>query len=176
MFPTAFSGLFTPFESYTDSFENYRDSDDELIEVHPFLNELLPKLLESKKDKLCNDSDAVYHYRKRAALDSTVEILAEWSLEESEFSAETARAERLFEAYEYYEGYDGYYTYTAFERGGYRCLVRYSERGTPPFEKAEGDYSYYIFAYNEELGKVRYIYNYSGENGYVQPFFVDLEW
>lgn len=174
--PTMVSGLFTPFESYTDSFCNYRVSENELIEAHPFLNELFPKLRTSETDILENDPNAVYHYRRRATLDYTTEIMAEWKLDNEKFTEEVERIGRLFDAFEYYEGDDAYYTYTTVERGGYKCLIRYYGNGTVPFEVGETDYAYYIFAYNEETKKVRYIYNYSGENGFIKPFIIDLDW
>ena len=52
------------------------------------------------------------------------------------------------------------------------CLVLCS--GSPPFEAATGDYTYYIFAYNERNQSVRYIYSYSEVGG--QPYYLSLEW
>ena len=47
-------------------------------------------------------------------------------------------------------------------------------RRSPPFEAATGDYTYYIFAYDERNQTVRYIYAYSEVGG--QPYYLTLEW
>ncbi|MBQ2942578.1 MAG: MerR family transcriptional regulator [Clostridia bacterium] len=174
--PNIIVGIATPFESYTDSFDNYRKTDENIIHAHSFLNLLLPTDSTARKNSMADNSDAVYHYRHMAILESTTEILVEWNLEEKEFAEEVKRVELLFDSFHNYEGEESYYTYTIVEKGDYVCLIRYHDEGTAPFEKTEKHYHFFIFAYDETSKRVRYIYNYSGESGAIQPFYIDLDW
>ncbi|MBP3412225.1 MAG: hypothetical protein J6K89_03105 [Oscillospiraceae bacterium] len=61
------------------------------------------------------------------------------------------------------------------ERGSYTCLI-YLPHSPPPFEEVNCSYTYYIFAYDEETLRVRYILCDSLENGEDQPYYLSLPW
>ena len=137
---------------------------------------LLPTSSTARKNSRADNSNAVYHYRQRALFDTTTEILVEWNLEEDEFSKEVERVERLFESFYNYEGEESYYIYDTVEKGNYKCFLRYYTEEAKVFENGHEDYKVFIFAYDETAKNVRYIYNYSGENGAIQPFYIGLDW
>lgn len=174
--PNVVMGIGTPIESYTENFDNYRETDGDIIGAHPFLDMLLPTSSTARKYSREDNSNAVYHYRQRAIFDTTTEILVEWTLENDEFSKEVERVERLFESFYSYEGEESYYIYDTVEKGNYKCFVRYYTEGARVFESGHEDYKVFIFAYDETAKSVRYIYNYSGNNGAFQPFYLDLDW
>ena len=63
------------------------------------------------------------------------------------------------------------------QKGPYICLIiYYVPFGGKPFERAVHDYTYYIFAYDEQNLRVRYIYCDSEDDGYDQPYYLSLDW
>ena len=111
--------------------------------------------------------DAHYYYRFIQGFDSTYDIYAEWPLPEADFHAEVERVKSVFEEH---VGTD----YITLTKGSYTCLITYM--GDPPFEEVTNSYSYYIFAYDAQNLRVRYIHCYSLENGYDQPYYLTLDW
>lgn len=124
--------------------------------------------------------NAVYYYRSRAAFDYTTDVYAEWSLEKEDFEKEVARVRKVFEMHSEYEEFteDSYYTYEEIRYGNYTCLFRYNvfEEGDKPFGKVSSDYIFYIFAYDDQSLRVRYISCSSQENGAEQPYYLELNW
>lgn len=109
--------------------------------------------------------DARYYYRYFRGMDYTYDIYAEWPLEKAEFDKEVERVKAL---------YDTLSAYEIIEKENYTCYVLYE--GAKPFQKATDNYSYYIFAYDADNLRVRYIYCDSLENGADQPYYLELEW
>lgn len=119
--------------------------------------------------------DAHYYYYFYQGLDYTYDIYAEWPLEKEDFDKEVARVKALFdENAPKKENRSDYHNYVITTKGSYECLIIYY--GDKPFEKATDNYTYYIFAYDEENLKVRYIYCDSLENGVDQPYYLSLDW
>lgn len=120
--------------------------------------------------------DAHYLYRNLPALDYTYDIYAEWSLEPEDFREEVARVAKLYDEQEQAIATETTEPYiTTVEKGSYTCLI-YLPYSPPPFEEVNGSYTYYIFAYDEETLRVRYILCDSLENGYDQPYYLSLPW
>lgn len=120
--------------------------------------------------------DAHYYYHYFQGLDYTYDIYAEWPLEEAEFDAEVARVGELFKE-EYYAmraAGSTAYRYEVVTKGSYECLFFYN--GDKPFETVTESYDYYIFAYDQENLKVRYICCVSLEDGADQPYYLSLDW
>lgn len=119
--------------------------------------------------------DAHYYYRLILGFDYTYDIYAEWPLEQEKFDEEVARVKALFEEYApEEEKRSEYYDYVTIQKGPYECLIIYN--GNKPFEEVTNSYSYFIFAYDEENLRVRYIYCNSLENGADQPYYLSLDW
>ncbi len=115
-------------------------------------------------------SDIEYFYSYSESLfGHTCDIYAQWTLDESEFSAEINRVRGLFSN----DTADDM-TLLSAQAGAYTCLIWYM--GSAPFETATKDYTYHIFAYNEQTLTVRYIYCYSQLNGADQPYYLSLSW
>lgn len=113
-------------------------------------------------------ADIQYYYSlSEGVFGAACDVYAQWSLEEDAFAAEVSRVQNLYETTA-----ENDITHSTLPFGGYTCLVLCS--GSPPFEAATGDYTYYIFAYNERNQSVRYIYSYSEVGG--QPYYLSLEW
>ena len=110
--------------------------------------------------------DAHYFYRNLPAMDYTYDIYAEWPLEKEEFDKEVDRVKALYEN----QAKD----YVTVKKGNYTCYILYD--GDPPFEEVTDSYTYFIFAFNEQDLKVRYIMCDSLENGADQPYYLSLEW
>ena len=115
--------------------------------------------------------DAHYYYRNLPALDYTYDIYAEWPLEQEKFESEITRVTELFETK---AAEHPYYKYVTMQKGAYTCLFYY--RGDAPFETVRDSYTYYIFAYDPQTNKVRYIMCDSLENGADQPYYLELDW
>ena len=115
--------------------------------------------------------DAHYYYRNLPALDYTYDIYAEWPLEQEKFESEITRVTGLFETK---AAEHPYYKYVTMQKGAYTCLFYY--RGDAPFETVRDSYTYYIFAYDPQTNKVRYIMCDSLENGADQPYYLELDW
>jgi len=108
-----------------------------------------------------------YYYYFQEVIDPSFHIYAEWVLPENEFSEELNRIHNYHP--------DG--AKQQAEWGEWTCLSFTDE--TLDFEeaKAEIDYYYLIFAYNENIGGVRYIASYSMDCGREEnPYFLLLEW
>lgn len=175
--PILIIGVIRPVGSFTTDMENYRKIDEYESKVcnNSFYNELFPIMPQgavSENDKNYPDSD--YYYRCIASFDFTIDIYAEWSLDEAEFYKEVDRVKRLYTAYEMLDSDEMNYLYNEQQKGEYTCLIRYD--GSNPFAQEEDDYYYFIFAYDENNLRVRYILCYSGENGAEQPYYLQLDW
>lgn len=119
--------------------------------------------------------DAHYYYRLFLGFDYTYDIYAEWPLEQEEFDKEVARIKALFEEHApEEERRSEYHNYVTIQKGSYECLIIYN--GNKPFEEVTNSYSYFIFAYDKESLRVRYIYCDSLENGADQPYYLSLDW
>lgn len=113
--------------------------------------------------------DAHYYYQYSLGWDYTYDIYAEWPLKQKEFYKKVEREKAVFEKYG-----SKYSNYVTIQKGSYTCLIIYS--GNTPFEEVNNNYTYCIFAYDEQNLKVRYIYCDSLENGCDQPYYLTLEW
>ena len=167
--------------SETTDFVNYRDFDPDCIaNRYDFFQDLFPKwphYYDITDD--FNETvylDAHYLYRYLPAWDYTYDIYAEWPLDEDEFYTEIERVRSLFDKTmeEYREKGRNLYKFSVTEKGSYTCFILY-DIGTP-FEPVPESYTYYIFAYNETERKVRYLLCDSLENGYDQPYYLELDW
>lgn len=114
--------------------------------------------------------DAHYYYRFLWYYNA-FDIYAEWPLAQEEFDTEVARVTELFES-EAAEASN--YQYITLQKGSYHCLVYYY--GAEPFEKENGSYTYYIFAYDVNSNKVRYIMSTNVEGDEMQPYYLQLNW
>lgn len=119
--------------------------------------------------------DAYYYYHFYRGFDYTYDIYAEWPLEKEDFDEEVTRVKALFEEQAPEEEIRSeYHDYVTIQQGSYECLIIYY--GDIPFEEVTSSYTYYIFAYDEENLRVRYIYCDSLENGADQPYYLSLDW
>lgn len=121
--------------------------------------------------------DAHYLYRNLPAMDYTYDIYAEWSLEPEDFREEVARVTKLYEEQERAIAEETTKPYiTTVEKGDYTCLIYAPHQFSHIFEEVTDSYTYYIFAYDEECLRVRYILCDSLENGEDQPYYLSLPW
>lgn len=165
--------------SETTDFRNYRELDaDCLANRSSMFQELFPTWPHYFENVQQPDGhyekiylDAHYYYRYLPAFDYTYDIFAEWPLEQEEFDSEVARVTALFKTR---ASEKPYYQYTTMQKGPYTCLIYYD--GSTPFEEVKDSYTYFIFAYNTENNKVRYIMCDSLENGADQPYYLQLNW
>lgn len=148
----------------TDCFANRDDLYQDLFPIWPHYFEVVEQPDGSLADVYL---DAHYYYRFIQSFDSTYDIYAEWPLPEADFHAEIERVKSVFEEH---VGTD----YIMLQKGSYTCLITYM--GDPPFQEVTNSYSYYIFAYDAQNLRVRYIHCYSLENGYDQPYYLTLNW
>ena len=111
--------------------------------------------------------DAEYYYRYFTPMDYTYDIYAEWPLDDDEFTKEVQRAREVMER-------RGGENLLEIKKGDFTCLIIYD--GSEPFQEADDNYTYCIFAYNEKTNVVRYIYCDSLENGVDQPYYLQLDW
>lgn len=165
--------------SITENIKNYRKLDaDCLANNSMFYQELFPswpRYFTTEKDEngewVTKYLDSKYYYRYLVGFDYTYDIYAEWPLEKDDFDKEVLRVQNLYSEY----STDGY-IYETIKKGDYVCLFRYYSKYSTPFEAVNDNYSYWIFAYNEENLRVRYIYCDSLENGAEQPYYLNLDW
>lgn len=115
--------------------------------------------------------DTEYLYRDLPAIDYTYDIYAEWPLEQDEFDKEVTRVTTLFEEI---SGDDD--LLTVVQRGRYTCLFLTGSSYEPIFEEVHDNYTYYIFAYDPDSLRVRYLCCDSLENGADQPYYLSLDW
>lgn len=116
--------------------------------------------------------DADYFYQYHQGFDYTFDIYAEWPLDGDAFGKEVRRATEVLERAREKHQYG--YKYAELTRGAYQCRILYS--GDEPFARATGNYEYLIFAWQEETGRVRYIFCASLQNGGDQPYYPELDW
>lgn len=109
-----------------------------------------------------------YCYRNLPAWDYTYDIYAEWPVSTEELESEKERIAAL------YESAASYWNRMQTRYGVYQCMILYE--GSEPFCPAKISYTYFIFAYNEEALRVRYILCDSLESGYDQPYYLELDW
>ena len=119
--------------------------------------------------------DVRYYYRNLPAMDYTYDIYAEWPLEKDKFTNEVNRVKTLFQEWKDNSEVPDQVKYIEVKKGSYNCLFWYYY-GSPPFEPVDNNYTYYIFAYDEENIRVRYIMCDSLENGVDQPYYLQLDW
>ena len=124
-------------------------------------------------DKAAHDSILVgsYLYRNLTAWNYTYDIYAEWPTTAEKLEREKSRISELFKIKE--EEYN-YWNRCDMQHGSYQCMILYN--GTEPFRPAEDNYKYYIFAYDEDSLRVRYILCDSQEHGEDQPYYLELDW
>lgn len=116
-----------------------------------------------------NREDAVYLYRDLPAWDYTYDIYAEWSLPQDKYDAEVTRMVQLFA--------ERKPEHIVMDKGDYTLLMSLGHYGDiVPFEPVTDSYDIYIFAYDEERCRVRYICCTSLEDGYDQPYYLSLDW
>jgi hypothetical protein len=151
--------------STTSNHHNYRRFDsNSFVDRDSVVQDLFPAWPEY------SDTEYYYYYSE-GLFGNTCDIYAEWSLDADDFSAEVSRVQVLFTSKATTENALNSITV---QRGKYNCIILYS--GSPPFESATEDYSYYIFGYDENSRRVRYIHCYSQVNGADQPYYLSLEW
>ncbi len=175
-FSLFFSAGFVSHSETTD-LRNYRRFDpDVLANRSSFFLELFPTrppyyVVDGYMD------DAHYLYRNLPAMDYTYDIYAEWSLEPEDFREEVARVTKLYEEQEQAIAEETTVPYiTTVEKGSYTCLIYAPHQFSHIFEEVTDSYTYYIFAYDEEHLRVRYILCDSLENGADQPYYLSLPW
>ena len=168
--------------SRTTDFKDYRvfeshfpgNSDDLFQDMFP----QWPNYFENRKQedgewKKVN-LDAHYFYQYLPDWYGSYDIYAEWPLEKEAFDQEVARVKGVFEKH---ASAKKAYNYVTMQKGPYTCLIIYYGRfGGKPFERAVHDYEFYIFAYDEQNLRVRYIYCKSDDDGYDQPYYLSLDW
>lgn len=167
--------------SVTTDFRNYRDFDSEcLVNRDVFFSQFFPTW-PHYFDHVYNEDgqieevwlDASYYYHYSLGWDPTYDIYAEWPyLTQEEFDKEVARVTALFEGREsYYESE----CYPQTQKGPWTCLILCTP-SQEPFREVTSSYSYYIFAYDPNALRVRYIHCYSMDDGYDQPYYLELDW
>lgn len=119
---------------------------------------------------LYSGMDAYRYFYEETVYGNTCEIYAQWSPDAESFAAELVRVQALYDAPPPTEtGIEG----CTFQKGSYTCHILYS--GTPPFEAATKDSTYYIcFCYDQHTLTVRYIYFYTDIG--TQPSYLSLDW
>ncbi len=167
-------------KSETTDFVNYRDFDaDCLANRNIVFQELFPnwphyfenvKQADGSYKTVYLDSHYYYHYYR--GFDYNYDIYTEWPLSEDEYTKEVKRVTAVFAKNIENKTYN--YKFAELIKGDYNCLILYS--GEEPFNKAINSYSYVIFAYNDKMQTVRYIYCDSLEYGAVQPYYLELDW
>ena len=166
--------------SETTKISNYRKFDKGcLANRSSKFQELFPVWYESPQITVLQDDgtyttverDVRYYYHYFEGMDYTYDIYAEWPLEKDKFTEEVNRVRMLYQEWED----NSKVPYIEVKKGSYNCLFWYYY-GSPPFEPVDNNYTYYIFAYDEENIRVRYILCDSLENGVDQPYYLQLDW
>lgn len=170
-----FASLGVVSRSETTDFHHYRQFDPGCTANRDILFQQMlpvwPRYFEVERDEngkyrtVFLDSHYYYHYF--APVDYTYDIYAQWPLEEEDYREEVERVTALFEK-------EAAGEFIEMEKGDYHCLIRYS--GDEPFSPATDNYSYLIFAHDDDMKTVRYILCNSLENGIDQPYYLSLEW
>ena len=112
-----------------------------------------------------------YLYRDISGWNYTYDVYAEWPTTAEKLEREKSRISELFKTK---EEENNYWNRCDMQHGSYQCMILY--KGTEPFRQAEDNYKYYIFAYDEESLRVRYILCDSAQHGEDQPYYLELDW
>lgn len=168
------SGILISSRSETSDIRNYR-----VLDVNCFAHQssFYQELFPARPHYFVNEQqpdgswetvylDAHYFYRYMFFMDYTYDIYAEWPLDKETFHEEVSRVQDL-----YNRKAAGY---TTMQKGNYTCLIKFY--GDQPFTEVTNNYTYYIFAYDEENLTVRYILCDSLSNGVDQPYYLSLDW
>ncbi len=176
LIPILLIGIAKPVESFTTNMNNYCRIDKCDLYKNAFYKQLFPAEPNGavRKNNKLTYPNSNYYYRCRAVFEYTVDIYAEWSLNDKNFKKEIDRVRKLYFSYEYLYGEEDVYDYTEIKTENYTCLIRYF--GDSPFSQAKVNYYYCIFAYDEVNMRVRYIACYSDEHGAEQPYYLQLDW
>lgn len=147
----------------------YNDYVDVMLEYQlSNASSIMPKTLPAEEDRLA-ESDIRYRYYAYKHIDPAVDIYAEWSLTDEAFAYEIARVKAIYE-----ENFAG--VYRIVETEGFTCLVQ----GHDTFGEAnenQKDFFHYIFAYNEETNRVRYVIAYyMAPTDSKTPYYTELSW
>lgn len=167
-----------PYSETTD-FTNYRNFDADCIaNKSDCFQELFPKWPHYFENIETSDGnweavylDARYYYKYSLSWDYTYDIFAEWPLKEENFWKEVERAELWFEKYG-----SNTRNNTIVQKGNYTCLMLYNSCNSEPFQAEKESYTYFIFAYDKQNLKVRYICCDSLDDGVDQPYYLTLDW
>lgn len=178
--PCAISSYGTFSHSETTNIRNYRILDGRcLINRSAFFNAFFPQWARHSdvvKNENGNwvtvDLDARYYYRFLEFMDYTYDVYAEWPLEPKAFDEEVARVRALFGDPANLNQNE---CCLETEKGPWTCLVIH-ERAQEPFAEVTDSYGYWIFAYDPQTLRVRYICCESLENGADQPYYLQLDW
>jgi hypothetical protein len=126
--------------------------------------------------------DRAYYYRYNREL-FLFDVYAEWTLEPEALQKEIARVEALFASDDYGFHFDS--GIQRVETENFTCLcsvdpMPQTPEGEPsaPFRQmAKSHYLYVIFAWNEEMGKVRYcLGEYFIGRVPCEPYYLSLPW
>ncbi len=102
---------------------------------------------------------------------------AEWPVSREELESEKARIQEEFG--DYHELRDLGFDKVELKHGKWNCVVIVSAfNGEHPFQELEvyDWYKYYIFAYDEENMRVRYIASEGQDHFGDPPYFLSLDW
>lgn len=182
-FSVFFSFAFGYYSETTD-ISNYRDFDGHcIVNRSVFFAEFFPTWPHYFDHVYNNEGkleevwlDASYLYRYSNSWDYTYDVYAEWPyLTQAEYDEEVARVTSLFESTESAQQQPNEDSgYVKLQKGKWTCLVLYS--GQEPFITVEQSYHYSIFAYDPDGLRVRYIFCDSMEDGFDQPYYLELDW
>lgn len=178
-FSIAFSGKIESPYSETTDFSNYRDFDAACIANRSErFQELFPKWPHYFENIETSDGnwetvylDACYYYKYSIGWDYTYDIFAEWPLKEEDFWKEVERAELWFEKYS-----SNTHKNAIVKKGNYTCFILYDSWNSEPFQAEKESYTYFIFAYDKQNLRVRYICCDSLNDGVEQPYYLTLDW
>ncbi len=159
--------------SATTDIKDYREIDPTCYaNTSTAFHQLFPKNADYFKyvenDLIINNTNYYYYYK--GYWDDDYDIFVEWPLKQDELNIEVSRVETTFKDNE---------NLIKIKKGNWTCIMIIENNGlAQPFESVHGRYEYYVFAYNEETLKVRYIASQSMENdlGEKQPYYLSLEW
>lgn len=170
--------------SCTTNIAHYRKLDaDCLANKSMFYQELFPiwpgySIMEKNErgEWVETNHEVYYYYYYMRGIDYTYDIYAEWPLEKERFHTEVERVKALYAEYAVTDA-DTYYEHEVIQKGSYICLFRYA--GGKPFERVKEahPYEYWIFAYDEQTQRVRYIHCDGQQSGPKdQPYYLSLKW
>lgn len=100
-----------------------------------------------------------YYYFRGDFIDPSFEIYAQWELPPDKLTAEQARLRAAFDGYEVETEHRGEWTLLHFDDGQPGRM-----------------YDYLFFAWNEDLGLVRYVAAYAMDEYEKGPMFLELDW